>query len=552
MSLLFSNKFGTGRIGSQTITDAIDNYVAPVVLPTTFFVPSSYVLRLNPYTSNGTVVPTQDDQKLNTIANSGTGIFQDSKMGPVFSFNGGSLMTVTGFTTANSGFTRAFWVYPTSITTGVLFSSTNVSITFSSNSVRFVVGSSPALTYAAVLNTWVHYAFTYDTSKMTLYANGLSVATQSYTGSNFSDTTHTIGGSTSYFSGYGFNYYQWNTALTYSSIYSLWGDAYYSSFTFGTKVTPWTAGLANANCIAVSGINGNFIYAVIGTYLPAGQPGYTYFSRYTISTTSWSNFALTTSSANVAYTCIRLTSDGSRLVACGVSAGSAIYFQTWGTSNYGAATTVTGPSGISGWYDIALTSDGSRVIMHTYPGLGGGGGGIYFTTWTGSTYSTTWTQVSLSYTFTSITYNVLGVGVSPDGLLLGCWLHTTSTPAIAFYTGTWNGSNYANIKVINDVRMSDVLVTYSSGIASVNITSDKTTIYTKSVIGNYDANATSVFYSRLNTDTNNYGLWSKVSSFANIGDAAFGRGNQMTLSADGKTIYYVTNGGTLGYATKPL
>ena len=183
----------------------------------------------------GSTIPSKDDTNVYNLTPSNATIANDATRGNVLSLTGGYVSTDL---TTTSSFTRAFWAYnrASGAISGNYVSSSLAPIWFNnenvlSAAVNFLVTGDTRIkdTTSRGINSWVHYAVTYDNSSRTLsmYVNGTLVSS-AVTSVSFSGDTNVVqfgvwnSGTSIHPSCYLDNIRQYNRALTSSEVMTLY------------------------------------------------------------------------------------------------------------------------------------------------------------------------------------------------------------------------------------------------------------------------------------------------------------------------------------------
>jgi hypothetical protein len=169
-------------------------------------------------------VPTVDPSGLYPLTNTGVAMYNSAQRGWVFNCSNAYLKVVNLKTAAK--FTRCIWAYSTSISNNNAFSSASVPLWYNSGVyMNIACGATIADTVSRGVNSWVHYAATYDGSTLRFYVNGTQQASAASTFSG--DTSeHDIGAysGSNRWNGYLDDARQYSRALSaaeISTIYSL-------------------------------------------------------------------------------------------------------------------------------------------------------------------------------------------------------------------------------------------------------------------------------------------------------------------------------------------
>jgi hypothetical protein len=143
------------------------------------------------------------------------------------------------------------------------------------------------------------------------------------------------------------------------------------------------------------------------------------YSKY--NGTSWSSYVTINNSESLGnYRGCCLTSGGLRGIV--TSTGGYCYFFTWNGSAY-TSITRTLDTNIRNYYDVGVTSDGSRIVTVA-------GGQVYFATWNGSNYN--------AFISTGLTLSPSqGVCITSDGSKIAY-----CTDGNSVYWASWNGTTY--------------------------------------------------------------------------------------------------------------
>jgi hypothetical protein len=173
------------------------------------------------------------------------------------------------------------------------------------------------------------------------------------------------------------------------------------------------------------------------------------FSDYNTNRKNWNSFtSVTITSFN--WTGVKASADGGRVVMCASSSQTVtggLYYSTWNGTTYSALTTIDVSSNVSSRFytGIELTANGNRLIaVSDY---------VYFATWNNSNNYINLTATNLAVGSPVVTYsggpsdlsgisqkyNMFGgIACNADGSRIAY-----ANSAGEIYFATWNGSTYA-------------------------------------------------------------------------------------------------------------
>ena len=230
-----------------------------------------------------------------------------------------------------------------------------------------------------------------------------------------------------------------------------------TTVSFGTYIT-LLPGITNMCGMAVTQ-NNKRIFAISNGSTVLG------FSDYNTNRKNWNSFtSVTITSFN--WTGVKASADGGRVVMCASSSQTVtggLYYSTWNGTTYSALTTIDVSSNVSSRFytGIELTANGNRLIaVSDY---------VYFATWNNSNNYINLTATNLAVGSPVVTYsggpsdlsgisqkyNMFGgIACNADGSRIAY-----ANSAGEIYFATWNGSTYATPVLVAE------LDPYSTGMA---------------------------------------------------------------------------------------
>ncbi len=202
-----------------------------------------------------------------------------------------------------------------------------------------------------------------------------------------------------------------------------------NALTPATTVSPLTSGLTNPIGIAVSG---DQLKILVATYID----GRIYYSSRSSTANAFPAYLqVPNSNANISYSRVGLTLDGTRGVAC-MGFGTTNYVYTFDWTASAAATPPANAPNLNwratldptqrDYTGLAITPDGSRMVACTSTT-------VFFTTWNGTNYNTFTPTLQTSGRFVGI-----GISTNGDRIVYG------NASNRSWYISFWNGTNYDN------------------------------------------------------------------------------------------------------------